>query len=180
MLVDQGSLRSLVPPLPLISSLVMHANGKATPSTSSSRPFDFGTLPCEDQFWMCHHTDTSEDDEDPRAPNSQVQVYHASWAVAASAVCNARFRDVRRFVQFGVGLPAFSISPSLVHVTFCQCPLSGLSVYSLCLLSLNLPARISACEVLASLVHCAQTPRNALVPASKHFGRFRYRGTPLL
>ena len=65
--------------------------------------------------------------------------------------------DVRRSAQFGVGLPTFSISSSLAHLTLCQCPLSGLSVYSIYLLSLNISARISSCEVLESLVRCAQT-----------------------
>jgi len=76
---------------------------------------------------------------------------------------------VRRVAQFGVVLHMLSTSSSLAHFTLCQCPLSGISVSSLYLLSLNLSARNASCEILESLVHCAQTKRNALVPASMHY-----------
>ena len=77
--------------------------------------------------------------------------------------------DVGRVAQFGVGLPTLSIPFSLAKVTLCQCILSGLSVSSFYLLGFDLSARTSSCEVLESLVHCAQTTRNALVPASIHY-----------
>jgi len=64
-------------------------------------------------------------------------------------------------------LPSLAVDVRLVaHFTVCQCTLSGVSVSSFYLLSLKLSARISSCEVLEPLVHCAQTQRNALVPAS--------------
>jgi len=43
--------------------------------------------------------------------------------------------------QFGVGLPTVSISSRHAQFTLCQCLLSGLSVYYLCLLILILSAR---------------------------------------
>ena len=70
--------------------------------------------------------------------------------------------DVSRVAQFGIGLPTFPISSSLAHFTLCQCRLSDIAVSSVYVLSLMLSERSSS-------VHCAQTTRNALVPASMHY-----------
>ena len=70
------------------------------------------------------------------------------WVTAWTRYCPllSSVVDVRWIAQFGVGVPTCSISSSLAHVTLCQCLLSGLSVSSLHLLSLNLSARISSRE----------------------------------
>merc|ERR1712194_107309 len=94
-----------------------------------------------------------------------------NWVTAWTRCCPllSLAVDVRRIAQFGVGLPTFSLSSSLAHFMLCQLLLSCLSASSLYLLSLGISARNSSCEVFESLLHCAQTTRNAPVPASMHY-----------